>query len=43
MKNLILAAILSFISLTAFAQSNIKVGYQGVYFPHVDEDFLDLP
>jgi hypothetical protein len=40
MKNLILAAILSFISLTAFAQSNIKVGYQGVYFPHVDEDFF---
>ena len=40
MKNLIFVAFFSFISFTAISQSNIKVGYQGVYFPHMGEDFF---
>jgi hypothetical protein len=40
MKNLILATLFSFISFTAFAQSNIKLRSQGVYYSYSDASFF---
>ncbi|KAA3631662.1 MAG: DUF3575 domain-containing protein [Bacteroidetes bacterium] len=40
MKNLSLVVLISFFSLSLFAQSNVKVGYQGVNYPHSGETFF---
>ncbi len=40
MKNILLIAIFSFSSLTAFSQSNIKVGVQGIHYNYFDGAFI---
>lgn len=40
MKNFFLITLFSLFSLTVFAQSNAKLGYQGVFYPHTGETFF---
>lgn len=40
MKNFFFITLLSLCSFTVFAQSNVRLGYQGVFYPHIGETFF---
>ncbi len=40
MKNLSLVVFFSLLTFSLFAQSNVKIGYQGVNYPHSGESFF---
>jgi hypothetical protein len=40
MKNLMLISLFALFSFSLFAQSNVKLGFQSVYYPNVDANFV---